>query len=135
MDRLLKASRMRQVPIIAVCWVFAFASIIGGVYLLTPWIIIDHPANSNTVYSAAASLVGIIIVAAAAIITGLMMIYGIRKNKNEWIARGLFYNLILRIYAQLVSFISFGFASANWISGLTLIFLVLIAYLVVRQQN
>lgn len=126
---------MRQEPIIAVCWVLALASIIGGLYLFSPWLVIDSPTSPSTVYSAAASAVGIIVLAVFAIATGLMMVYGIEKRKDVWIARGLFYNLILRIYAQLVTFLSFGFGAANWISGLTLIGIVLIAYLTIRTRH
>lgn len=135
MDRLLKPSRMRQEPVIAVCWVLAFASVIGGLYLLSPWLVIGQPTSSTALYNAAASFIGIAILAVAAIATGAMMIYGIRKNKYGWIARGLFYNLILRIYAQLVSLLTFGFSQSSWISGVTLIFIVLIAYLVVRSKS
>lgn len=137
MDRLYKPKRIKQEPLISICWVLCIGAFVGGIWVLTGFIPggldLLQPGPTSAVYQTAASSAGLILLAMGAFASGTMMAYGIKKNR-KWLERGLYLNLILRTYTFLVGLLIYGLGNA-WITPLMLIIITLIVYLAVKVKR
>lgn len=135
MDRLYKLASIRREPLITICWIIAIAAVVGGTWILSPiFDISDIPSGSSALSQTILENIATYVISLPVIGSGLIMIYGIVRKKDNILAWGLFINLIIRIFAFLVACLVYGLPP-TWISAVTMICIVLVLYLVTKRHT
>lgn len=101
MDRLANTTPLRIVE-----YIIALTTVLGGLVLLTPLVLIPVPGVGDPeIVSLLLSRPGIIAVAIFAIASGLLHAYGLKKRLMKWRANGLFLNALTRMYALIITWL------------------------------
>ena len=125
---------LRRDPTITLCWIIAVMGIVAAIYLFSPWIVIDTPGVANAVFSTAASTLGLYLLGVIFLGSSSSIIYGLVKEKIKWVKAGLLANLILRVYAFLIGFFTFGVTNTT-IPSITVLLVVWVLYISVAKGD
>lgn len=123
-------------PLIVVEWFISVSAIIGGLYLMSPVLRLNSIIHSNgAIAQAVTSDIGIVLVAAFAIFTGLLIVAGIIKRKASWRSAGLFLNGMLRLYALIAGILINGLLPLTWLSSAVLLCITLYIWGRIRRRG
>lgn len=134
MHRLFGISSIKKEPLISICWVIGLVAIVGGALIVNPWVVTTPLGGASAIAKTVASPLAIFLLGTLAIASGISIIYGIVKNKMTLLRYSLFFNMTIRIYTWIIAIIVFGFA-APWLSGLTMILIILILYIALEKYR
>jgi len=109
-------------PLIIVEWVLSIQTLIGGAYLLSPYLrtglSIVNPESQFL--HVALSHWGLWLLGIFALLSALLIIAGIVKRRVRWRSAGLFLNGLARLYAIIGGFAAHGFIPLSWLSAAAL---------------
>lgn len=120
-------------PLTIVELIVGIATVISGVYVLTP--LIDYSTylhGATPLVATLGSALGIHIFGAFYLLSGLLIIYGIFKRNYRARSVGLFMNILGRTYILLAGFLIQGFLPFTWLNPFVMILIVTICWLVVK---
>lgn len=108
--------------------VTAMLSLIGGIYLLTPFLTLPF-AVEGQVAMIVANAAGIVAVGVVAIVLSLWNLWAIYKGNYKQRARSIFWMTMLRLYSILALILITGIFPMTWLAALNVLILQVIFYL------
>lgn len=120
-------------PLTIIELIIAVATIIGGLYVFTPFLVVGiDVSHGPQIAKLIASTLGIAAVGGVAVLAGALSIFGIYKRSYKLRSAGLFTNIILRTYTLSATILIQGFLPLTWLSGLTILLVLIVCWIVVR---
>lgn len=131
-------SRVRflgQSPLTCIELIIAISAVVGGLYVMSPFLVVNVSlTQAPSLVQNLASYTGIIILGLAAVLNGLVMLWGIFRRNYAIRSLGLFTNILLRLYVIIATIAAQGFFPMTWLSSLTIMGIAVICWLHVRGQ-
>lgn len=122
-------------PLTYIELMIAITSVIGGVYILSPFVVLNlPPSTGSTVILAITSQLGVAALGVAAIVSGLMIIWGIlalRTRPRQW---GLFLGILLRFYTVFATLLIYGLVPLNWMNSLVQALIMAVCYINLKSR-
>ncbi len=125
-----------RTPLKMIKWIIATASIIGGLYVMSPLLNYSTAAfGAGALAQTIANPVGIFIFGFLFFASGALIVVGLIWDKKTLRAYGLFANIVLRTYSLLGTWLTIGFLPLTWLSNLAVLLIAIVVYLAVRWEQ
>jgi hypothetical protein len=131
MDRLFKGDPVTTIELIA-----ALGIIIGGLYILSPFLEISVVlSQAPRAVQALASTLGLVILGSSLLITGVANIVGILRFNFKLRASAIFVQMLLRMYIIAAIILSQGFFPLDWLNNFITLCILFVCYVAVRRKG
>lgn len=134
-------SRVRRlgattIPLLVVQWIIAISAIIGGIYVVSPFMRLSILFNGKSaVIQTVGSEWGIYLFGGMFILSGVLMIAGIILRKVQLRSLGLFINGLCRLYAIIAAILAVGILPLTWLSNFTIMCIVFYIWGRIRRRG
>jgi hypothetical protein len=120
-------------PLTIIELIIGISSIVGGLYVLSPFLAYSVSVNGAAPIVALLSHpISIYGYGLVYLFSGILIVFGIFKRRYRIRSAGLFVNILARIYGLCGTFIVQGLLPLTWISPLIVLLVTIICYVVVR---
>lgn len=114
--------------------IFGIMAIVGGLFIVSPFLHLAAPGGPSAVYATAASVYGLWGLAILAIVSGVLMLIGAWKDNKSLASHGVLLNIVLRVYLFIIGTLVYGFSN-SFITALTLIGILVVIYITLRRNR
>lgn len=133
--RYLHLADVRLYPFYYIEWFFHLGGIYGGLMVLLDRVIVEQPSGPNAVFEIIGTSLGIFLLGLAAVIIGLIGIWGLARDHVRWRSCAMFGQFLLRLYVTIGTWLVYGFVTTGWVSGFTLCLIAGIIWLGLRHEH
>lgn len=120
-------------PLTIVELIISISAIVGGLYLLSPFLAYSTMVNGASPLVATLSHPFAIVAYGLVFITGgSMSVYGIFSRRTLWRSTGIFIQMLVRTYGIFVTFLIQGALPLTWLSSFVVVCVSVVIYIWLR---
>lgn len=123
-------------PLSATAFIIGVSTVVGGVYLLSPLLVISTVINgASPLVNVLGTGLGIWAFGLYFLASGIFLLLGLARNNVKFVRGGLLASILGRFYSILAYFIIIGPLPLTWLANLTVACISIVVWLALRDKN